>query len=288
MKKIYLNELSLEGQFGEIEEFLEASIPLMKCLKFIYEKNGVVYKHSTFYEQKITKDKKWNDLRGMRGDRVRKIKSLLLSTTDNPPFWDLRSEFKQDIAADYIYEGQNVSATSLAEAAEDEGIMLSFQNKKYSDQILDIIKIKTIQERFCIPSVTNLKYMAETLWKYNETDILEYLICRYEGSRLDFSELETEYGFQNFEKGEIRDCIQTFDKFTAMATWDEIFKDRGLHYKKYAPSSKEDDWFKGEKYKGKSIDKFRCINPKRCFGYKEKDIFHVLRMERNHKISDNG
>lgn len=33
---------------------------------------------------------------------------------------------------------------------------------------------------------------------------------------------------------------------------------------------------------------FRCKNPKRCFGYRKNDVFHVLRMERDHKISDNG
>lgn len=36
------------------------------------------------------------------------------------------------------------------------------------------------------------------------------------------------------------------------------------------------------------IYKFRCKNPKRCFGYRKNDVFHVLRMERDHKISDNG
>ena len=33
---------------------------------------------------------------------------------------------------------------------------------------------------------------------------------------------------------------------------------------------------------------FRCKNPKRCFGYREGEKFYVLRMERDHKISDNG
>lgn len=286
MEKLYLNELSLEGQFDEIEDFLEQAVPLMKCLKFVYKKGGQVNKHSTFYNQKITRDKTWNDLRGMRGDKVRKMKSLLLSTTDNPPFWDCQAQLKQDLQAKYIYEGCNVSATSLAEAAEDNGMLLSFQHKMYSDLTVDIIKNN--QEKFKVSSVSTLKYMLEELWIAGKISIHDYLSGRYEGTRLDFSELEQEHGFQKFESHEIRDCIQTFDKFIALDSWEMIFQDNGLHYKKYSPSSEENNWFRGEAYCGKTIDKFRCINPKRCFGYREKDIFHVLRMERDHKISDNG
>ena len=60
------------------------------------------------------------------------------------------------------------------------------------------------------------------------------------------------------------------------------------YYKSYEPASKSDNWFRGAKYDGLDIYKFRCKNPKRCFGYRKNDVFHVLRMERDHKISDNG
>lgn len=286
MNKIYLNELSLEGQFREVDDFLDAALPVMKCLKFVTEKNMQINKHSTFYSQKITKDKTWNDLRGMRGDKVRRMKSLLLSTTDTPPYWDCQPELKQDLAAEYIYEGNDITATSLAEAAEDKGILLSFPHEAYDDRILKIVKDKEID--FAVPSAGTLKYLAEQLRESRQISFQEYLCARYEGTRLDFQELESEYGFQNFEEEEIRDCIQTFDKFVQMDKWNDIFSDRGLHYKKYAPASDRFDWFREEKYADKTIDKFRCINPKRCFGYREEDIFHVLRMERDHKISDHG
>ena len=42
------------------------------------------------------------------------------------------------------------------------------------------------------------------------------------------------------------------------------------------------------KYSDKRIDKFRCVNPKRCFGYRDNDIFYVLRMGRDQNISDNS
>jgi hypothetical protein len=115
-----------------------------------------------------------------------------------------------------------------------------------------------------------------------------FLIARYDGTRLDFTTLEEKYAFDDFEPDELKDCLQSFDKFVQIENWDVIANDFSLHYKQYSPSSKADNWFREERYNGKKIYKFRCINPKRCFGYREKDVFRVLRMERTHKISDKG
>lgn len=111
---------------------------------------------------------------------------------------------------------------------------------------------------------------------------------KYEGTRLDFTSLEEGYGLKNFEKSEIQDCLESFDRFVTHESWEDIAGDTGLYYKSYEPASKSDNWFRGAKYDGLDIYKFRCKNPKRCFGYRKNDVFHVLRMERDHKISDNG
>lgn len=287
MGKIYLNELSLEGQFKDMEEFLNASMPVMRCMKFIRERNRTINKHSAFYTTRITEDQIWHDLRAVRGDdRVRKLKSLLLSITDNPPFWDCTGESMQDYKARYMSGCEDVSSSSVAEAAEAKGILLSFRNEKYNNRQLDIIK--NGEEHFQTPSAVSLKYMTEQLWCRNEISFVEFILGRYEGTRLDFSKLEPGYGFEKFEKQEKKECIEVFDRFVQMGTWDDICRDKGLRYKKYQPSSISHDWFRGDKYIGLSIDKFRCINPKRCFGYRENDVFYVLRMERDHKISDYG
>lgn len=286
MDKIYLNELSLKGQFEEINDFLDAAIPMMKCLKFIQKNHGQVYKHSTFYKQKITKDFLWNDLRGVYNDKARRLKSLLLSTTDNPPFWDMQETFAQDLDSEYIVGEEDVTATSVAEAAEENGLLLSFLCDEYQNTSVKIVKNKV--EFLEVKSAYSLDYLSEQLWENGEIELYEYLCAKYEGTRLDFSKMERKYGFQDFEKEELRDCLQTFNKFIKMETWEQIFQDQGLRYKKYSPESQDKNWFKGEKYAGKVIDKFRCVNPKRCFGYRENDIFYVLRMERNHKISDYG
>ncbi len=258
----------------------------MKCLKLISEKNCQIQKHSMLYGRKITKDKTLNDLRGMRGDHVTRLKSLLLSVTDAPPFWDWKEEFAQDLTAEYICDNEEVSATSLPEAAEDNGVLLSFSHKRYQDRVLRIVK--NGQDIFSLPAAATVSFMAKCLLDRNVLEFNEYLLARYADTRLNFSMLEPEYGFDNFEKEEVDDCLRTFDKFVSIHTWDEIYQDPGLKYKKYSPSSDAYDWFHRTKYCGLSIDKFRCGNPKRCFGFREGDVFYVLRMERDHKISDHG
>jgi len=55
MEKVYLNELSLEGQFRDIDQFLDDSMPVIKCLKYMNEQGIGVSKQSNFYDQKLTK-----------------------------------------------------------------------------------------------------------------------------------------------------------------------------------------------------------------------------------------
>ena len=286
MDKIYLNEMSLDGQFSSMEAFIDSCDPMIKCLNFINKQNEKVYKHSTFYKQKITQKKTFNDLRGAKGDKARKLKILLLSTTDNPPFWDEEDHFAQDLESTYIYNKQDVSATSVAEAAEERGMLLSFSHDQYRD--CKVAVKKNDQHLADIHSVYSTVYMSDRLLQKQEIEIHDYLKMKYEGTRLDFTSLEAGYGLENFEKSEIQDCLESFDRFVTHESWEDIAGDTGLYYKSYEPASKSDNWFHGAKYKDLDIYKFRCKNPKRCFGYRKNDVFHVLRMERDHKISDNG
>ena len=62
MNRIYLNELSLEGQFKNFDSFFDEIKPVIKCLKYVKEQGEKIYKSSDFYERKITPDKTWNDV----------------------------------------------------------------------------------------------------------------------------------------------------------------------------------------------------------------------------------
>ena len=116
----------------------------------------------------------------------------------------------------------------------------------------------------------------------------ELLRIRYNGTRLDCRSIELKYGTANLEKDEIDQIISSFDKFVRHESWETIALDDGLKYKKYSPSSITDDWFNNARYRGKVIMKFRCSSVLRCYGYRKAEKFIVLRLERDHKISNNG
>lgn len=286
MEKVYLNELSLDGQFQDIDQFLDDSMPVIRCLKYMNGQGIEVSKPTNFYNQRITQDKTFNDLRGVRTDKARRLKSLLLSTTDNPPYWDNEETLKQDLSAKYFLGTIDVTATSIAEASEDEKIVLSFLHTDYANRELEVIK--NDEDHLNVISVYSYEYLSEYLWKHKEVDIYDYLKAKYDKTRLDFSKFEPEYGFSEFSEEEIEDCIEAFNRFEKAVDWEEISNDSTLHYKRYSPSSKRKDWFRKSHYHDKNIYKFRCKNPKRCFGYRDGEKFYVLRMERDHKISDNG
>lgn len=172
MNRVYLNELSLEGQFENFNKFFCEIKSMIKCLKYVNEQGEKIYKSSDFYERKITPDKTWNDLRGEKSDIARRLKSLLLSTTDSPPFWDLE-EIGQDLSAIYQWNDLDVSGTSIAEAAEARGVLFSFPLEKFTDKNLNIIKNE--RDMLDVFSVSSMKHFNEWLWENEDIDIYNYL-----------------------------------------------------------------------------------------------------------------
>ena len=51
MNRVYLNELSLEGQFENFNKFFCEIKSMIKCLKYVNEQGEKIYKSSDFYER---------------------------------------------------------------------------------------------------------------------------------------------------------------------------------------------------------------------------------------------
>lgn len=287
MNSFFLNELSLDGQYDTIDDFVKSNKEIMECVRWINKRGYRIYKKSDFYDSHITPDKTIQiGLRGYRStsgeinDLLRKYK-LLLELTSADPYWDMEIEVS---GAECYIGGDDVSKTSVEAAACDGGALLSFAEYMYNDRCIDVSYKGNTIIVFSISSY----HMLSSYLNINEFwDIDEFFKLRYKGTKLDFSKLESKYGLSEFQKEEIDDCISTFDRFIKM-DWEQIYNDQSFYYKEYSPSSKKKNWFKQSKYDKMQIDKFRCVNPKRCFGYREGEKFFVLRMERNHSISDFG
>ena len=280
-----LNERSLYGQFNSMDDFLKSLKPLVKCIKIIRNfSNMGIYKTCDFHECKITKDKKICDLNlnGM-SDELMRFKLSLDQEIYNEPYWD--REPVHDVSQEFLWNNENVTATSLAEAVITKNSLLSFQSENFNDCVLTIVNNK---KSYYINSIHTPKYLLEQYGNILKTDKKHILLIWYEGTRIDCSTLEDNYGTSILEKNEFTELISTLDKFVNHESWESIGKDDGLEYKKYSPSSPKNNWFGGVKYKGKTIMKFRFSKVLRCYGYRKEDKFKVLRLERDHSISDKG
>lgn len=280
-----LNEKSLHGQFGNVTDFLESLRPVIKCMEIIHANSDVgIYKIQNFHECKVTEDVRVCDLK-VHGvsDEFLRFKISLEQEVYKIPYWDVEPD--HDISQKFVWNGEDITATAIAESAVTSNPLLSFKSDKFIDCVL---LIRNNEKDYEVSSIHTPKYLLE---KYNDilkVDKKQILLIRYAGTRVDCTALEDDYGVSVLEKNEFKELISTLDKITAHESWETIGRDDGLEYKKYSPSSPEENWFKSARYREKTIMKFRFSRVLRGYGYRKGDKFRILRLERDHSISDYG
>ena len=279
-----LNEKSLEGQFDSITSFLMSIKPVIKNIELIHKSNMPIYKTTDFYNCKITKNKKLCDLKNCEyAEELLRLKLSLDREIYDKPQWDM--EPFHDLYEEFMWNKENVTTTSLAEAAIRNGALLSFYMEVFKDKILEI---SNEQNTYYVNSIYTRQYLVEKYRDQMKIEPEEYLKIICEDTRIDCSTLEEKYGAKILEKDEFDSLITTLNKFINHESWETIAIDDGLEYKKYTPKEKKKNWFVGSKYSGKTIMKFRFSDTMRCFGYRKGDKFKILRLERDHTISNNG
>lgn len=280
-----LNERSLHGQFQSVDEFLGSLDANLQCFRLVRsQKDGEIRKIADFYKCQVTDKQKLGDLKQYSGsERLLRLRIALDKEMRTEPYWDLSPE--HDYGMPYWMNDEDMSATAVAEAVGRNENLLSFDSETYKDcQLL----VKWNGEAFSVASIYSPRYLVECFGEQMGLERDECLRARYAGTRLDCSLLEKEYGAGLLEKEEYRLLMGTLDKFVRHESWESIGLDDGLEYKKYAPTSTEEDWFRNSAYSDATIMKFRFSSRMRCFGYRKGDRFRLLRIERDHKKSDKG
>lgn len=280
-----LNEKSLFGQFQSTEDFLHTLPANLRCFDLVKSQGkGQIWKITDFYKCQITPDMKVGDLQRCKiTDALLKLRLVLDKEIRTEPYWDLAPS--HDYGNIYWMDGEDVSATAVAEAAERGIGVLSFDSPAYSDRKLVIEKNEA---QFYVHSVYRPRYLVEHFAEGMGLDGDECLRARYEGTRIDCTLLEREYGTRILERREYDLLIDTLDKFVNHESWESIGTDDGLEYKKYSPASNRENWFFNTPYRDKTIMKFRFSRKMRCYGFRKGERFRLLRLERDHKESDKG
>lgn len=280
-----LNEKSLDGQFESVEAFLKSIENNVKCFHIIEaDGNNRISKTQNFYECAVTSDEKIRDLRAYKcADVLFDFELKLEQVIYSLPHWDENPA--HDLSAVYMYEGEDVTATGMAEAAEKDRVLISFALDKYIDRELTVYKNL---DAASIYSIYSPRYLVETVGSRLNLSRDDMLKIRYQNTRIDCSTIEHRFGAEQLEKDEFAEVISSMDKFVSHESWDTIAIDDGLKYKKYTPNSSKNNWFTGSMYQQKTIMKFRAGSVLRIFGYRKGDRFKVLRIERDHVHSNHG
>lgn len=280
MRELLLNEKSLDGQFESMEAFYETLPVMSRNLKILQHSDMILQKHSSLYKRKITPDFTLFDLQNKSGkvapdqrDKVIFWKRQLSSLMRQPPFWDVENDKSGD---------------SLQEAARRNTDVLSFLHESYKDTI---IHVSCGDEDCEVRSSVSTGHLVEGMFQRGYLDVVEYIRQKYQDGRVRTRYLDTETNsIRLLEKLEMRELIEGLDRFDEAHTWKDITRDRFFDYKSYQPSAEKYNVFANSSFSDKSIDKFRCgqHSQVRCFGYREGDLFFVLRIERDHSYSDHG
>jgi hypothetical protein len=280
MTEILINELSLNGQFNSVSEFIEgALIKFNALLNEIKGPSVLLYKNHMFYESKITEDTTIYNILvsaiSRQYDEIRKMKSSLVCLFEEP-YWENNQKHSPNLL--YLFMGNCVTGQSLAEACERDRIVISFIHPDFSSERLLILKENT---EVTLDNIVNRIDYIERAYNKNIISCEEYCKKKFRGDKLNFSRINLKESFDLLSKEEESLFIDGFRKFTEL-TWSQIFDDSALRFKEYKDNK---NYFKSL---NKKIHKFRISRKYRCFGYIEQGIFYVFLFDLTHDLSDDG
>jgi hypothetical protein len=278
--EILINELSLSGQFASADHFINDALhPLTALLNEIDYTKDLLYKRYDFYNSLVTaKISIHHILMGAisrQYDEVRKFKSQLAGLFENP-YWEDDPRHSTDSV--YLFNGNDVSGQSIAEACERDKIVVSFMHPDFASLQLLILKE---QAKIELDNLFEKGHYTEAAWKRGVLTCEDYCTRKFSTGKLNFSKIDKKEGFALLKKEDEALFIDGFRKFTDL-TWPQINVDDALDYKEYKDSKGH---FKGT---GKKIHKFRISQKYRCFGYVEEGVFYTLLFDLTHKLSDAG
>lgn len=279
MRELLLNENSLDGQFQSINDFYNTLPEMSENLQILSRCGIGLLKHSSLYSRKITKELTLYDLANRRDkiaplhrDKVLRWKRRLFQLITAPPFWDSESG----------------ECSPEMEAARRSTDLLSFSHSKYEDICLEL----DYHDKKCfVYSCVSTGYLLQRLFALKWIDRVTYLKHNFKTKkiRMDYIDSAME-SIRILEKNEFDELLVGLLHFEQAVSWEEITHDRFFNYKEYHPAGNKKNVFSTGVSEGKKIDKFRCGQHSqiRCFGFREKDCFYVITVERDHHLSDKG
>lgn len=287
-----LNELSLDGQYKDMADFIQRGVIPVSDVLSDMEVLGItlLYKKSDFYSRMVTADKNFHDMifsqESRTNDQMRKMKSKL-AKLQNEPFWD--ADMKQSVEIIYYWVKPNgkqvdVSTTGLAEVFARSSHLISFQHQDFANLNIRILTDQNSDDCL-IPNVWKGGQLGELLYSESAITTKQYICYRFH-DKLDFKGLGDQNGFDCIRGDNQKLFIDAFRKFEEL-DWLQILQDTGFEYKEFHKNNRTSGYFSADCWK-KKVYKIRINQRIRCFGITYDNVFHVIRIDLNHELSDLG
>lgn len=287
--EILLNELSLDKQFSTLEDFIENSLlGFVKIFTFFVEVGNYPMKNYGFYNCKITQSDTFYSLITNKSiyrisDVVRKYKTTI-DKISTEPYWETNKLHNSQLV--YSWNDNLVTDTSIAESFERNSFLLSFKPSKFEIDKLFVQKEYTeIRE---ILNVYEFKSALKYLYDYNHITFYDFCKNFYKNTKLSFEHINKAKSFDLIsDKNDENEFLNSFNMFSGLP-WSDIIAQGGkgenkvgLAYSKYHKPQTFSSYNLSS-----IIDKFRCSQKFRAFGYRKDDNFYVLEFDLTHHLSD--
>lgn len=175
---IIMNDFSLDGQFNDMDEFLDSILDITIPILDIIELLGVqVLSSYNMYNLNITDSIKLIDVLSQANiPEITKFKRKLSQLVFDDPYWedDVRSRTGSIYESKYTSELENYC---LAEALERNIPVVSFEHKEFK---VDNIMIKKDQVEENVINIYNKINAIESFKKVGKIDDINYLILKYD------------------------------------------------------------------------------------------------------------
>lgn len=252
-----------------------------------------ILKKSSFYDSEVTGTLKLYELTKSRMSPEVLAVCSQLSRMQGEPFWDVKSSQAEGIRYFLQRSGkgettveEDVTASGVAEAYARKGCLISFRDDGYEGTSENVRREDEVD--YPETGVTNLHDKEETeqfLFESGQIDYQGYIKSRY-CVKLMYDELSANHGLNLVNSANFRQFFASFKDFEEYS-WQQIITSDGFDYKEFKNNKNTRSYFSTELW-AKGIHKFRVSQEIRCFGYREGDIFHLLRIDLDHVLSDKG
>lgn len=174
---VIINDFSLDGQFKEIETFIESlfdnMIPMLDILESL---NIQMLSSYSIYDLKVTENTKLYDIIKIKGvPEIVKFKKQLNELFFDEPFWE--SEPLSDNSSVYECEfSDKTNIHCLAEALERKNPVLSFEHDYFKQ---GVIVIKKDGADSTINNLYSKESLIENFREVGIIDSLKYLLLKH-------------------------------------------------------------------------------------------------------------